>query len=257
MLTDRRVPLRTRLGLLAAETRRRLRPRNTYRLGYGGGCIFLSQDDYEIDWETLKNMLVDEPYFTDYAGALVLDIGAHKGYFGAYALTHGARSVVSYEPEAMNVELLQRSADTFGDQWRVEKAAVSAAGGEAELHLMSASWGHALHPPERFAEYETGIERVAVLAMSDVLRQADVARADHAKLIIKINTEGEECETVLGTPPQEWEFVDELLVETHSWAACTDDDLAEHLAPSGLTRVPSRHERMLQLRRERFPTPRQ
>ena len=248
VLVSSRVPWRTRAGLLAAEGRRRLRPRTTYRVRYGGGSLFLSHDDYEIDWETFKNVLVDEPYLADYDGAVVLDVGAHKGYFGAYALTRGAQAVVSYEPEDANAVLLARSAATFGERWQLVKAAVSAGAGEAELHVMSASWGHALHPPRAFAEYETGVERVPVLAMRDVLRQA-VDALGAARLIVKINTEGEECETVLGTPADEWKVVDEVLVETHPWTACGPDELAAHLEPAGLTRIESRHERMLQLRR--------
>jgi FkbM family methyltransferase len=247
VLADRRLPRRTRAGLLLAEARRRLRPRTTYRLRYGGGSLFLSHDDYEIDWETLKNALVDEPYSADYEGAVVLDIGAHKGYFGAYALARGARAVVSYEPEEANVALLERSAATFGERWRVVKAAVSAEAGEAELHVMRASWGHALHPPPDWAEYETGLEHVPVLAMGDVLR---AAAATAGRLVVKINTEGEECATVLDTPADNWQSVDELLVETHPWASCGPDDLAAHLEPAGLRRIESRHERMLQLQRD-------
>jgi len=56
-----------------------VRVSETYRVRYARGSLFLSQDDYEIDWETLKNTLVDEPYLADYRGALVLDLGAHKG----------------------------------------------------------------------------------------------------------------------------------------------------------------------------------
>ena len=248
VLADRRVPWRTRAGLFTAEARRRLRPRTTYHLHYGGGSLFLSHDDYEIDWETLKNTFVDEPYLADYEGSVVLDVGAHKGYFGSYALVRGALSVVSYEPEQANAALLERSAATFGERWRVVKAAVSAAAGEAELHVMSASWGHALHPPDEWAEYETGLERVPVLAMRDVLRRAAAAEPSGARLLVKINTEGEECEAVLGTPADEWQVVDELLVETHPWAGCGADDLAAHLEPVGLRRIESRHERMLQLR---------
>ena len=49
-------------------------------------------------------------YAGDYRGAFVVDVGAHKGYYGAYALAHGARWVVSYEPETANFALLERAA---------------------------------------------------------------------------------------------------------------------------------------------------
>jgi hypothetical protein len=103
VLRNRRVPLRTRRDLLRAELRRRLRPRPTYPVRYGPGTVYLSHDDYDVDWESLKFVIADEAYPGDHAGAVVLDLGAHKGYYGAYAIANGARLVVSFEPETANV----------------------------------------------------------------------------------------------------------------------------------------------------------
>jgi FkbM family methyltransferase len=252
VLRDRRVPRRTRAALVAAEARRRLRPKPVYSLQYGGGKLLLSNDDYAIDWETLKSVLVDEPYPTDYDGAVVLDLGAHKGYYGAYALERGARTVISYEPETANLELLQRSAASFradGADWQVRQSAVGAVEGQAELHVMGASWGHALHPPDDWSEFEVGMQRVPVAALADVLAEAVSLAEESSRLVVKVNIEGEECEMVLGTPPTAWQGVSDLFVETHPWASCGSDELAAHLAPAGLRRVESAHERMLQLRR--------
>jgi FkbM family methyltransferase len=252
VLRDRRVPRHTRFGLLAAEARRRLRPKPIYSLRYGRGELLLSDDDYAIDWETLKSVLVDEPYPTDYDGAVVLDLGAHKGYYGAYALERGARTVISYEPETANLELLERSADSFracGADWQVRRSAVGPVEGEAELHVMSASWGHALHPPDSWSEFEVGMQRVPVAAVADVLAHAASLADTMSRLVVKVNIEGEECEMVLATPPAAWRSVSELFVEMHPWTPCGSDDLAAHLAPAGLKRVESAHERMLQLRR--------
>lgn len=252
VLSNSRVPKRTRIGLVAAEARRRVRPKPVYALRYGRGRLFLAQDDYAIDWETLKSVLVDEPYPTDYGGAVVLDLGAHRGYYGAYALERGARTVISYEPETANLELLERSAASFrarGADWQVRRSAVGAERGEAELHVMGASWGHAFHPPDGWAEFEIGLLRVPVTAAADVLAEAASLARGSSRLVVKVNIEGEECALVLGTPAAAWEAVSELFVETHPWASCGSDELAKHLAPAGLRRVESAHERMLQLRR--------
>ena len=53
-------------------------------------------------------------------------------------------------------------------------------------------------------------------------------------MIVKVNIEGEECPTVLGTAASAWAGVDELYVETHPWAACGADELAAHLEADGL-----------------------
>jgi FkbM family methyltransferase len=252
VLRNRRVPLRVRAGLAAMEARRRIRPRPAYPLRYGPGTIFLSHDDYAVDWESLKFVVADHAYrrAAGYVGAVVLDLGAHKGYYGAYVLALGARTVVSFEPEAANVELLERAAASYranGADWRVRQAAVGAERGEAELHVMGASWGHALHPPDTFAEYEVGVQRVPIEAMGDILAEAGSLAEDGAPLVVKVNVEGEECAIVLGTPAAAWARVDELFVEMHPWAECGPADLAQHVAAAGLREAPSAMARVLRL----------
>ena len=248
-LANRRVPIRTRLALLAAGVERRLRPRATYPVRVGRCVVHLSHDDFAVDRASLDFVVAEEAYATDYREAVVLDIGAHKGYFGAYALRCRARSVVSFEPESANLALLHASAAAAraaGEDWRVRAVAVGPVEGEAELHVMSASWGHALHPPAGFAEHEVGTQRVPVVALADILAEAS---AGNARVVVKINIEGEECATVLGTPAEAWEGVSEVFVESHPWADCEAEELATHLAPAGLTRAESAHLLVLRLRR--------
>ena len=45
---------------------------------------------------------------------------------------------------------------------------------EADLHVMGASWGHALHPPERFAEHEVVLPIVVITELE--------AKRHHAEL---------------------------------------------------------------------------
>lgn len=244
--------MRVRTGLLTAETRRRIRPADAYGLRYGRGTVYLSHADYAIDWESFKFVVVDEAYPADYEGAIVLDLGAHKGYYGAYALEHGARTVVSFEPEKANVELLERSAASYrarGADWRVRAVALGAEPGEAELHLMSSSWAHALHPPDTWAEYEVGTQRVPIEATADVLTEGAALSRDTGRLIVKVNTEGEECAMVLGTAAEAWGLVSDVFVEVHPWAACGAPELLSHLTTAGLSQLPSAMEPVLRLHR--------
>ena len=241
----------TRAALVRNEITRRVRPRPTYALPMTGVTVYLSRDDYEIDWASFAFVAVDDAYAGDYDDAVVVDVGAHKGYYGAYALAHGARAVVSYEPEAANFALLERAAAgarARGGDWQTRRCAVGASAGEAELHVMGASWGHALHPPEEFAVHEVGLERVRVDALGDVLAAATGA-TDGARVIVKMNIEGEECPTILRTAASAWARIDEVYVETHPWATCGADALAQHLAVAGLSRDASAHRAVLRLRR--------
>lgn len=245
----RGIPRATRARLLQLELLRRVRPRRAYPLPLGPTTVFLSHDDFEIDWKSLAFVAVDDAYTGDYEGAVVVDVGAHKGYFAAWALHRGARAVISYEPEAANFALLERAAHRARrGEWRTRPTAVGAEPGEAELHVMSASWGHALHPPAAFSEYETGVQRVEVEALRDVLAEArDLAAG--ARVLVKVNIEGEECPVILGTPASAWESVADAYVETHTWGSCGAGELARHLEPAGLIRRESAHRAVLRLQR--------
>ena len=178
VLLRRRVPVRTRSDLLRAEVRRRIRPKSAYTLRYGRGHVFLSHSDYAIDWESFKWVVADEAYPTDYEGAVVLDLGAHKGYYGAHALARGARTVISFEPETANLELLEAAAAAYrarGADWRIRSSAVGAERGEAVLRVMEGSWAHSLHPPDSWARYEVGTQAVPLEAMVDLLGETACA----------------------------------------------------------------------------------
>jgi len=89
--------------------------------------------------------------------------------------------------------------------------------------------------------------------MAEVLTEAESLVDGASRLVVKVNTEGEECGIVLGTPADAWSAVSELFVETHTWAPCTATDLAEHLAPAGFRELPSEMAPVLRLRREAAP----
>ncbi len=198
----------------------------------------VSQADYGVDWETMRTIVVDAAYEIDYRHAVVVDLGAHKGAFGAYALERGARAVISYEPEETNYGYLEACARAVPPTvWRTHRAAVGSKAGTAELQVMSASWGHALTPSESSEPDRVGVQRVPVVAMADVL--ADASRlAGRDRIVVKVNAEGAECDIVLGTSVASWERAHAVLMEVHSWAPCTGEQLAAHLEGSGLDALP-------------------
>ena len=190
-----------------------------------------------------------------YRGAVVLDIGAHKGYHAAHALVRGAVWVISFEPEDANAELLARSIESSAHsdrRWELERVAVGSRAGDAELHVMEGSWGHALEPPESWAQHEVGTQRVRVVPLSGVLAHR-FGQTGRRALVVKLNIEGAECDVVLGTPIAAWNTVDEVIVATHPWAPCRDSEIESHLADAGLTKAESGHPRMLRMRRAEPP----
>src|SRR4051794_34727135 len=67
------------------------------------GCVVTAHTDtMAIDVVTLDYVVRRVLFDASSAGRVVVDIGAHKGYFGTIALLDGASAVYSYEPEPMN-----------------------------------------------------------------------------------------------------------------------------------------------------------
>jgi hypothetical protein len=117
---------------------------------------------------------------------------------------------------------------------------------------MGASWGHALAPPDAFAEHEVGVQQVDVAALADVLEDG-AALYPGSRLVVKMNIEGAECSAILGSPSRIWADVSEVFVETHPWATCDASALGAHLEAGGLSRAPSAHRLVLRMRRAEQP----
>jgi FkbM family methyltransferase len=210
-----------------------------------GGAVYVDRSTVSSDFAALRELFVPRknPYLTRYEGAAVVDVGAHKGYFGAFALLAGARSVVSYEPASANFEALARAAGSFarlGRRWLARKAAVGADAGEAVLVLSAESWTHSLGTlSETGPACAVATEPVEVVAAADVLVEA-AREAAGARLIVKIDAEGAECDICLRTARAAWAHVDELFVETHDAAPCEQRELLGALGEAGLVRAPAR-----------------
>ena len=207
-------------------------PRRDFELRVRGGrLVFPVASRHEDRW-TFYEIWRFREYGDDFRNATVLDLGAHKGYFGAYAFACGANEVVSFEPEPVNFAALERAAETSGDPWTVKRLAVGAGRpATAALRLAPISSAHTLLP----ADTQTvGEETVEVTPAAEWIEYA-AHRA--SRLIVKIDIEGMECDVVLGTPIEVWRQIDEIYVELHETAPCAPERLLAHLAAAGLELV--------------------
>jgi FkbM family methyltransferase len=207
------------------------------------GVVYLSGRSFREDTDVLYEVLASEVYKAQYEDAVVVDVGAHRGYYGAYALWRGARTVFSYEPEAHNYASLVRAAELLrlrpGQEWQTHRAAVSSARGRATLYVTKGSWTHSLFDYRVASETQD----VAVVAMANVLSLASAAAsAAAAPLIVKVDAEGAECSIILDTPLSSWERVAELFLDVHPPAPCTRSAMVAHLERAGLSHSETRHE---------------
>ena len=133
-------------------------------------------------------------YFPDLAGdwtpKLVLDIGAHHGFYALFALaTYPGARIVCVEPSAAAATLLVRNLEFNGWSGRatIRRAALAARPGVAELkHSLDGSWGHSLLEPDASA---TGTERVETATFAELV-------GDLRPDLVKSNAEGAEFELV-------------------------------------------------------------
>lgn len=226
-------PAYRRIARAARVARRRLPGRRERRVALDGVDLFLPLDRSFADLGTLYEVFVSEDYRTEYQDAVVVDLGAHKGFFAGYALLSGAAAVVSYEPASANFEPLSRAAASLNGRgrgrWRAVNAAVGARDGTVELHTSRDSWTHSVVDRPGMM---VGTETSQVVPMSRVLAEARALTP--SRLVVKIDVEGAECEIVEGTPPEAWDGVDELFVEVHGFARCSPAALVDRLARAGL-----------------------
>ena len=162
----------------------------------------------------------------------MIDVGGHKGYYGAFAIHEGAAEVRSYEPESTNFGALTRASETFGGRWIAHRAAVGAVAGEATLHVNAESAGHSIvHEQSEGPRPTVGSETVPVVPMQDLL---EAASEPAGRLIVKIDAEGAECDIVLGTSIELWRRVDHVFLEVHDFAPCPSAAIVTHLEQAGL-----------------------
>lgn len=196
------------------------------------GTLYFGRESFPVDRVAYFGIFLYGWYRADYEGAVVVDVGGHKGYFGAYAMLEGALEVRSFEPESSNFDALRRAAASFGERWVPTNAAVGAEAGEVVLHVNAESAGHSIVQQQSGGARPTvGAQTVAVVAMRDVL--ADAHREGH-RLIVKIDAEGAECDIVLGTPVEAWRAVDHVFLEVHDFAPCSADAIVGHLEQADL-----------------------
>ena len=213
-----------------------LPPRATrwYEINLKSGTLFVPPRDVVGDVVIFNEVFLDESYESSYGNSVVIDLGGHRGYFGAYALAMGAKRVYSFEPEPRNFEILRRCADTFGasgHEWIIENSAVADRDGEAEFFVADESYNHSLHATEQ--EPGLGRTKVRVRSFAAILQGLDLK---NRRVIAKLDIEGSECEVILSSGAQ-WDQIDEVFMEFHEQGRCSADGLIERLSSFGLTCV--------------------
>jgi FkbM family methyltransferase len=151
-------------------------------------------------------------------GAVVVDVGAHNGYFSIFAATHapaGSR-VYAFEPVAENFAILQQNLALNGIRNVVARnAAVSSSSAAVKLFVTDAhTGGHSIYA-DRHATYTTA--HITEVEVNSVAFQDTVPDDIDTIDFCKIDCEGAEFEILLRTPASFLRKVAVFALEFHEF----------------------------------------
>lgn len=146
---------------------------------------------------------------------IVFDVGAHAGFFTAFAAAKAKKGTVyAFEPEPENLELLERNVElnSFSNVVPVRDA-LAGTTGEKNLALFSGSTGgHAfefLH--EGNVDITIGTMTVPTVSLADFVASHKIARID----LFKMNCEGAEYEILFTCPESVLSIIRRISMQCH------------------------------------------
>jgi FkbM family methyltransferase len=162
---------------------------------HNGLCI--SFDDNSSGLQVLQNIFVDREYadyFPFYQDAVIVDIGAHYGYFSLFADVNSGPNarVFSFEPDPKNYAVLNKNISSQGSKKiKVFPFAIGGKNRTASLHL-GHSTNSSLIEDYQLLSKEHSSTSVDVRALDEVLTELNIDKID----FLKIDCEGAEYEII-------------------------------------------------------------
>jgi FkbM family methyltransferase len=180
-----------------------------------GGVAFVEAD--HILWSLVAEIFVSREYtpkgFEISENDLVVDVGAHKGVFLAYAAQSTANRIIAIEPDPGNVNYLKSLSKRQGwDQVEVIQAAVSGKKRAAvKIYTAGSSSRNSILAKDVVSgEVLSEFFETPALTLQNVL--GDVNKVD----FLKMDCEGAEFEIVRNTSSSSLSKIDKLVLEFHS-----------------------------------------
>lgn len=242
LLVGNSIPIRGRWDTFRVFWGRRKKLSRSYAIRLAHGKVFVDAQNAAIDLRVFTQIFLDQVYGNLHlTGRVVVDIGAHKGYFAAFALLRGAKAVLCYEPESSNFMALTHFSESLGNSKQFIELHHEAVceEGEVMLYLSEDSWAHTTVSSGDLTRANS--IRVPSHSLATVLEKAQ-GHFPGFDLILKIDAEGAECPLLLQTPVGFFSRVKEIVFEYHGFSECSLDRILQRLRSIGYEYVASVNE---------------
>lgn len=142
---------------------------------------------------------------------VVIDIGAHIGFFSIYAASKAKNGkVYAFEPAPDNLEMLRKNIELNKlNNVKIVNAAIAAEEGVRDFILYPRS--HAANSFVYSATEEKNIIKVATVNLGKFVERENINRID----FLKIDSEGAEYEILFGLRPDEFRKIKKISMEYH------------------------------------------
>jgi len=207
-----------------------LRQEYVFKVPEYNAKVLLSGRDFIYDKNPFREIFSDGIYQTDYKDAIVLDVGAHKGYLTIFALLSGARKVYAYEPDDFNFKFLEKNVklNGFSDKVLLFNEAMARETAERDFFVMQSSASHSLI--ERRDRKIVKKTRVRGICINDVL--GDITQGGQ-KIIFKLDVEGGEYEIISAIEDKYFAMIDKFFVEYHDVPGFSQKATSSYLLSKG------------------------
>ncbi len=189
--------------------------------------------DYAINkssFQLLESIFIQREYadyFPFYQKSIIVDIGAHKGYFTLFASlnTDKQSRIVSVEPVSSNFKILEQNIKQNGNITTI-KAAVAAFDGQLDIHL-SHDTNHSMIAMNPLSGQTNAIEKVKAITLDSLFKDHSIDRVD----FLKMDCEGAEYDILLNASVETLEKINILSLEFHDLKSSEKNanKLIEHL----------------------------
>ncbi len=144
---------------------------------------------------------------------IVVDIGAHKGYFTIFAsqfITSG--KIFSFEPLKSNFAMIKKNL-VLNDVTSVQPMPYAVTGKKEQryLYVSTQNAGGMSMIKEWFHQTQIQSYKVACIQLKDIFTQCDIKKID----FLKIDCEGAEYEILLNTPKNVMNKISKISMEYH------------------------------------------